>query len=154
METRTKNLTLRDVHVGDWVQVWSPVTNRYMPPTKIFALFEDGTVYHAISDDQGDFFEDNIENVDALPITAELLEGFGFEIERSTDNPFCKTVKVLLNGICFGGILMDCKPNIILFVGYFECVATYMHHLTNYITVRHKDIKLEWKGVDTSKTDN
>ena len=24
-DTRTKNLTLRDIHVGDWVQVWSKI---------------------------------------------------------------------------------------------------------------------------------
>lgn len=32
---RTKNLTLREIHVGDWVQVWSEETERYSPPMKI-----------------------------------------------------------------------------------------------------------------------
>lgn len=34
-DKRTKNLTLRDIHVGDWVQVWSEATERYSPPLKI-----------------------------------------------------------------------------------------------------------------------
>ena len=34
-DKRTMNLTLRDIHVGDWVQVWSETTERYSPPLKI-----------------------------------------------------------------------------------------------------------------------
>ena len=33
-DKRTKNLTLRDIHVGDWVQVWSEQAERYSPPLK------------------------------------------------------------------------------------------------------------------------
>lgn len=29
-DKRTKNLTLRDIHVGDWVQVWSEIAKEML----------------------------------------------------------------------------------------------------------------------------
>ena len=49
---RTKNLTLRDIHVGDWVQVWSETTERYSPPLKIMQICDDGTIYLVTSDEE------------------------------------------------------------------------------------------------------
>ena len=80
-DKRTKNLTLRDIHVGDWVQVWSEITERYSPPLKIIAICDDGTIYLVTSDEERCTpWEENIKNVDALPITTELLKGFGFDV--------------------------------------------------------------------------
>ena len=74
-------LTLRDIHVGDWVQVWSEITERYSPPLKIISIHDDGTIYLVTSDEERCTpFEENINNVDALPITKELLQGFGFDV--------------------------------------------------------------------------
>ena len=81
-DKRTKNLTLRDIHVGDWVQVWSEQAERYSPPLKIIQICDDGTIYLVTSDEERCTpWEEDIKNVDALPITPELLRGFGFEIE-------------------------------------------------------------------------
>ena len=79
-DKRTKNLTLRDIHVGDWVQEWSPLTERYDPPTKVMSISDDGDVL-LIYDDKHRLTpnEARIENIDALPIDADLLRGFGFE---------------------------------------------------------------------------
>ena len=67
-DKRTKNLTLRDIHVGDWVQVWSEQTERYSPPMKIISIHDDGTIYLVTSDDERCTpWEENIKNVDALP---------------------------------------------------------------------------------------
>ena len=80
-DKRTKNLTLREIHVGDWVQVWSDITERYSPPLKIIQICDDGTIYLVTSDDERPTpFEEDIKNVDALPITSELLKGFGFDV--------------------------------------------------------------------------
>ena len=77
----TKNLTLRDIHVGDWVQVWSETTERYSPPLKIIQICDDGTIYLVTSDEERPTpWEVDIKNVDALPITKELLQGFGFDV--------------------------------------------------------------------------
>ena len=80
-DKRTKNLTLRDIHVGDWVQVWSEKTERYSPPMKIISIHDDGTIYLVTSDEERCTpWEENIKNVDALEIDADLLRGFGFEV--------------------------------------------------------------------------
>lgn len=80
-DKRTNNLTLRDIHVGDWVQVWSEITERYSPPLKIISIHDDGTIYLVTSDEERTTpLEENIKNVDALPITIELLKGFGFYV--------------------------------------------------------------------------
>ena len=82
-DKRTKNLTLREIHVGDWVQVWSDITERYSPPLKIIAICDDGTIYLVTSDEERPTpWEEDIKNVDALEITPELLQGFGFEVIR------------------------------------------------------------------------
>ena len=80
-DKRTKNLTLRDIHVGDWVQVWSDITERYSPPLKITQICDDGTIYLVTSDEERPIpWEEDIKNVDALEITPELLKGFGFDV--------------------------------------------------------------------------
>lgn len=80
-DKRTNNLTLRDIHVGDWVQVWSKQSERYSPPLKIISIHDDGTIYLVTSDEERPTpFEEDIKNVDALPITPELLKGFGFDV--------------------------------------------------------------------------
>ena len=79
-DKRTKNLTLRDIHVGDWVQVWSKQAERYSPPLRIIQICDDGTIYLVTSDEERPTpWEEDIKNVDALPIDADLLRGFGFE---------------------------------------------------------------------------
>ena len=79
-DKRTKNLTLRDIHVGDWVQVWSEGAERYSPPLKIIQICDDGTIYLVTSDEERCTpWEEDIKNVDALPIDGDLLRGFGFE---------------------------------------------------------------------------
>ena len=79
-DKRTKNLTLREIHVGDWVQVWSEQTERYSPPLKITQICDDGTIYLVTSDEERPTpWEEDIKNVDALPIDEDLLRGFGFE---------------------------------------------------------------------------
>lgn len=94
-DKRTKNLTLRDIHVGDWVQVWSETTERYSPPLKITQICDDGTVYLVGSEEERPTpWEEDIKNVDALVITPELLRGFGFRIGT---NKYGDTV-VLYNG--------------------------------------------------------
>ena len=94
-DTRTKNLTLRDIHVGDWVQVWSEQTERYSPPLKIISIHDDGTIYLVTSDEERPTpWEEDIKNVDALVITPELLRGFGLRIGT---NKYGDTV-VLYNG--------------------------------------------------------
>ena len=132
-DKRTKNLTLRDIHVGDWVQVWSETTERYSPPLKIIQICDDGTIYLVTSDEERCTpWEEDIKNVDALPITSELLKGFELEVKH-------------VDG--FGRILLH-KNNP---TGYTEStvlIFRYIHELLNFLQIYMPSIKFEWKGIE------
>ena len=138
-DKRTKNLTLRDIHVGDWVQVWSEQTERYSPPMKIISIHDDGTIYLVTSDEERCTpFEENIKNVDAMPITNELLKGFGFEIDVNKYYDYI----IRYNGMDLTlGELIEidaCKYRI------RDCI--YMHQFIIYAE-DYLGVKIEWKVV-------
>ena len=141
-DKRTKNLTLRDIHVGDWVQVWSEQAGRYSPPLKIIQICDDGTIYLVTSDEERPTpWEEDIKNVDALPITPELLKGFGFEVAYIGNTQY-----VGYNGKYFGGIIP------IIHKSHYELavhnlVFRYMHEFTEYLFDK-PNINLEWKGIE------
>ena len=145
-DKRTKNLTLRDIHVGDWVQVWSEQTERYSPPMKIISIHDDGTIYLVTSDEERCTpFEENIKNVDALPITPELLKGFGFVV-NGTSLPYSKRnslvfykdekIGSLIKIMCHYKILISCLP------------YRYFHDFIQGVYGGFPEIlNLEWEGV-------
>ena len=137
-DKRTKNLTLRDIHVGDWVQVWSEQKERYSPPLKITQICDDGTIYLVASDEERWApWKEDIKNVDALPITPEWLREFGFELEHDS----ALNDKVIFNGKIVSLIR---KPNKKIkayhWIDYF-----YMHE---YIAFAESilGIQVQWKG--------
>ena len=132
-DKRTKNLTLRDIHVGDWVQVWSEQTERYSPPLKIIQICDDGTIYLVTSDEERPTpWEEDIKNVDALPITSELLKGFELEVKH-------------VDG--FGRMLLH-KNNLTGFTESIVLSFRYIHELIDYLAIYMPSVKLEWKGVE------
>ena len=142
-DKRTKNLTLRDIHVGDWVQVWSETTERYSPPLKIIQICDDGTVYLVTSDEERPTpWEEDIKNVDAMEITPELLKGFGFSIDREIDNHVNDSI--LLGSVKIAELwALD---------NGFEILSKSFHkyfHTFVYETVEEYPVlgELEWKGV-------
>lgn len=143
---RTKNLTLRDIHVGDWVQVWSEATERYSPPLKIISICDDGTIYFALSDEERlTPWEEDIKNVDALRITADLLKGFGFEVSEMDDDRGTPYQEVEYNGKYIGALYYYKEEEAYLHVCGCNCI--YMHELISYNYRNHIDINFEWKGV-------
>ena len=146
-DKRTKNLTLRDIHVGDWVQVWSEETERYSPPLKITQICDDGTVYLIIDEENRlDPWEENIKDIDALPIDENILRCFGFDVsDRALDRG------VEYQDICYQGKYIGqlrywedgCEPTMRL-CG-FQCI--YIHELISYLIRNKYEINFEWKGV-------
>ena len=138
-DKRTKNLTLRDIHVGDWVQVWSEQAERYSPPLKITQICDDGTIYLVTSDEERCTpWEEDIKNVDALPIDADLLRGFGFEQIRDKD-----AYRYYHNNDFFYSVY-DCGLHVNNPLFYFR--TTYFHELQNALA-KYFDINFKWKGV-------
>ena len=144
-DKRTENLTLRDIHVGDWVQVWSETTERYSPPLKITQICDDGTIYLVTSDEERCTpWEEDIKNVDALPITRELLEGFGFDVVQK-DYPEDE-YDIIYNGkkICE---LWMCSNLCTLETPWQSC--EYFHEFIDEMCHELPEIlNLEWKGVE------
>ena len=143
-DKRTKNLTLRDIHVGDWVQVWSEQAERYSPPLKIIQICDDGTIYLVTSDEERPTpWEEDIKNVDALPITPELLKGFGLEVIKKSY--LLGESEVFYNGkkICELWEYNNIYEIVILWHSYW-----YFHQLIDDIYEHFPEIlNLEWKGV-------
>ena len=149
-DTRTKNLTLRDIHIGDWVQEWSPLTERYDPPTKVMSISDDGDVL-LIYDDKHRLTpnEARIENIDALPIDADLLRGFGFE--KLCDNFYYSKdgASVMAQDKQLGVLDFFCIDK------YGESVKlgdiAYMHELQQALHEERNFIGTfnpEWKGIE------
>ena len=140
-DKRTKNLTLRDIHVGDWVQVWSEMTERYSPPMKIIQIFDDGTIYLVASDEERTTpWEEDIKNVDALPITPDLLRGFGFKQIMESGSFRYERGYFYFNtnsNELHGSNCPDC--------GY---KVEYFHELQDWLDYLGYDINFEWKGVE------
>ena len=147
-DKRTKNLTLRDIHVGDWVQVWSEETERYSPPLKITQICDDGTVYLIIDEENRlDPWEENIKDIDALPITPDLLRGFGFEVHGIVEGEFCGEYQEVYLNCRYIGKFLYLERRLVNFETD-KGVRDYMHELITYLYEKDIDIKLEWKGVE------
>ena len=146
-DERTKNLTLRDIHVGDWVQVWSEQTERYSPPLKIIQICDDGTIYLVTSDEERCTpWEDDIKNVDALPIDEDLLRGFGFSLSKVYQDYWGDWYRSVNYGDMYVGQIRSTQYGFVYFrtCGY-ECQC--LHELLDYWQRNNINIKLEWKGI-------
>ena len=149
-DKRTKNLTLRDIHVGDWVQVWSETTERYSPPLKIIQICDDGTIYLVTSDEERPTpWEEDIKNVDALPIDKEILEGFGFALDYSfaTSN-HCKFYEVYYNKRHIGHYETDAQRQNRNRLVILNNQCMYIETLCQVLNKKFPNIKLEWKGIE------
>ena len=146
-DKRTKNLTLRDIHVGDWIQVWSEGAERYSPPLKITQICDDGTIYLVTDDEERCTpWEENIKDIDALPITPDLLKGFGFEVGGIIFDGFCSEYQEVYLNCRYIGKFLYLEGKLI----NFETVGIlyYMHELISYLRNKDIDIKLGWKGIE------
>lgn len=149
-DTRTKNLTLRDIHVGDWVQVWSETTERYSPPLKIIQICDDGTIYLVTSDEERCTpWEEDIKDVDALVIDGDILVGFGFE--KLCDNYYYSKEDTF--------VMAQDKQLDVMDISYIDKYeesqkledVEYMHELQQTLSEERNfigDFNIEWKGIE------
>ena len=146
-DKRTKNLTLRDIHVGDWVQVWSEQAERYSPPLKIIQICDDGTIYLVTSDEERCMpWEEDIKNVDALPITPELLKGFGFELRNKNVVTGGFVEYIFYGNVHVGHLYSYLNGKIIC--SSLSMDFKYMHEMCSIMCKYCPNAKLEWKGIE------
>ena len=135
-DKQTINLTLRDIHVGDWVMVWSETAGRYSPPLKIIQICDDGTIYLVSSDkERSTPWKKNIKNVYALPITEEVLLGFGFEKSRNGENFYYGDNNFVYN------LTYHRLTHL-----YFDS-ANFFHEMQERLSKRY-NLNFEWKGIE------
>ena len=154
-DKRTDNLTLRDIHVGDWVQVWSETTERYSPPLKIIQICDDGTIYLVTSDEErATPWEEDIKNVDALPITPELLKGFGFEVVEGYSIEGYPMFLISYNKKQIGHIKVRPNTDIHIFCRPADGIYAACAHILFGMLIEKKvleNVSFEWKGLDKTK---
>ena len=149
-DKRTKSLTLRDIHVGDWVQVWSDITERYSPPLKIIQICDDGTIYLVTSDEERPTpWDENIKNVDALLITPDLLKGFGFEIVKNDNQKDWYDVFYNADYICeLRKYSEGCELKI-----PFYCFEYFHEFIDGMCDDFPEMLNLEWKGIEKNRVE-
>ena len=76
------HLTLQDIRIGDWVQEYSEITDKFSMPMYVSSIFEDGTVYLDFNGNEGDIWEANIEDIAPIKIGTDIFKGFGFEYDQ------------------------------------------------------------------------
>ena len=151
-DKRTKNLTLRDIHVGDWVQVWSEQTERYSPPLKITQICDDGTVYLVIDEENRlNPWEENIKDIDALLIDEDLLIGFGFSLSEVHHDRGGRYKSVNYGDMYVGQIRLTLYDVDLVYFRTCGHECQYLHKLLKYWHCHNINIKLEWKGFNMRK---
>lgn len=145
-DIQTMNLTLRDIHVGDWVQVES-----YSSPLKIIQICDDGTIYLVTSDKKRHVpRKENIKNVNALPITKDLLKGFGFDLSELTECYGCYMyISVYYKGVYVGELRYIDDNKVYLQV--YRDACEYMHELIEHSYRHNISVNFEWKGVKNER---
>lgn len=141
------HLTLHELRIGDWVQEYSDITEKFSMPMYVSAIFEDGTVYLNFNGNEGDIWEANIDDIAPIKIETDILKGFGFEYvpEVCDFNLQVDNSSIYVHRFQYG-------PNkwVIQFgndVGYTPTCAN-IHELQHaYYEYVGKPLALSWKGI-------
>lgn len=129
---RTKNLSLREIHVGDWVQAWNPWKRMYTKPMKLKIIAE--TVVTHTDDGFTHFIK--VENIDALLITKDILLSFGFNPIMNSEWYKYKNNDIYYN-LNRHELYLNCKDK-------FENV-TYFHQLQQILFNNDYEIDFQWE---------
>ena len=147
-DKRTKNLTLREIHVGDWVQAWGEETERYTPPLKITQICDDGTIYLIGSEDERPMpLEEDIKNIDTLRIDNKVLRGFGFVYAKNKSYKLAiDNDKDLIYSLSENYFYVKDKSAKSKSEKYYAFTINDLQY-KSYRFLKY-NLKLEWRGVD------
>lgn len=78
-----QHLTVNDIFIGDYVQEWSEIPDKWSMPMYIDGIFCDGDLYLNFDGNEADPWEAKIKDVFDIPIDWGILPHFGFfEVEN------------------------------------------------------------------------
>lgn len=138
------NYSLHSISVGDWVNVWDIDNNKYTRPYKVLSVHLDGTIQLVLNGYNLDNpISTNIEYVDHIKITDEILIGFGFSVKKLDGYPYG-------DGYFYEGCDLVYQMNRNKLVYNLKKTArystiTYLDELQSEIEP-YFGIKLEWQG--------
>ena len=141
---RTRNFSLRKIHVGDWVQVWMFGLKRYTIPGKVTDISDKGYIFYTLYEGQCISYLCKIENVDMIPITEEILLGFGFKLREPQFNISDKELKSVYWRDTYIGHLHKQNTSCILRVR--GAGVSFVHELQELFEYNNMGIELKWKG--------
>ena len=138
---RLDSLTLRDIHVGDWVHVWNRRKFTFSRPMMVSNIDITGTI--GLVEDPDDCLKDilytqaDIKDINGIPITKRHLREFGFEIGNETKFNYSVRYE--------GKHLITVRKG---FAVEFNCCfyQTYMHEILWGIEKVY-GIRAKWKGL-------
>lgn len=140
-EYRPENLTLRDIHVGDWVQIWNRQEKAYSRPMMVSNIDITGTI--GLVEDPDDCLKDitytqaDIKDIDGIPISQEALRGFGFEIGDETKFAY----SVLYEGEHLTSVRKGSRTK------YHFCFDQFYMHEILWEIEKVYGIRAKWKGL-------
>lgn len=127
--------------------MWSEQTERYSPPLKITQICEDGTIYLVTSDEERPTpWEEGIKNIDALPIDADLLRGFGFELRDKNVIAYGFREYIFYGNIYVGHLYSFLNGEIMC--NSLSMDFKYMNEMCSIMCKYCPNVKLEWKGIE------
>ena len=141
---RTRNFSLRKIHVGDWIQVWMPRFKRYTAPAKVSDISDDGSILYTLYEGRCVSFRCKIESVDMIPITEEIMLGFGFDLREPQFNISDKELKSVYWCDTYIGHLHKQNTSCILRVR--GAGVSFVHELQELFEYNNMEIELKWKG--------
>lgn len=136
---------------GAWIQVYNDFADRFTPPAKVTGLFSDGTVYYSFGEESGDPFEDEIKFIYGIPVSQEMLTGFGFCVSEPMEDVIGSQVShVYYQGEYVGVLFLIKRSPCVRVVFAHECYVCWtIHELLRTMDKYDIDIsKIEWKGVE------
>ena len=77
------HLTLQDVVIGDFLQEWLEIPERWSMPMYVDGIFADGDLYLNFDGNEADPWEAKIKNVFDIPFDWAILSHFGFVEEEN-----------------------------------------------------------------------
>ena len=104
---KTKKLELRDICIGDYIQIPCPPKDRYIAPVQVARIGCDGEVI-VKSPIVDLLFKTNIEVVYAVPVREDTLVYIGFKSQENGTYKFEDTIEYDPENNSF---LINCKDN-------------------------------------------
>lgn len=147
-------LSLRDIHVGDWVQVCTSVYQPLSSPMRVVSIHENGLVQLITEGAHSTQHEEHISRLRALPITPELLDMLCF---------FFVSRKRIWNGYYHRDVYFKQPDNTDVYIGEIKWeigsfdpyILTpkfsrirYLHELISYMHEKHLHTNLSFKPTD------